>query len=77
MESTAMVGINSAGNEVCCDMHILYFCLSQNQFCSLNLNVIDTDEKLQPKENTYLGQTNGTNGLLKVIFVRICNCIIL
>lgn len=32
---------------------ILYFCLSQNQSCSLNLNVVDSDEKLLPKEKTY------------------------
>lgn len=48
-----MVEINSAGNEAYCDMHIMYFCLSQNQSCSLNLNVIDSDEKLLPKEKTY------------------------
>lgn len=52
MESTAVVEINSARNEVYCDMHILYFCLSQNQFCSLNLNVIDSDEKLLLKKKT-------------------------
>jgi len=34
MESTAMVEIKSAGNQVYCNMHISYFCLSQNQSCS-------------------------------------------
>lgn len=53
MESTAVVQINSARNELYCDYAHLAFLLMSELVCSLNLNVIDSDEKLLLEEKTY------------------------
>lgn len=45
MESTAVVEINSARNELYCDYAHLVFLLMSESVCSLNLNVINSDEK--------------------------------